>query len=60
MTNGDKIRSMTNEQLARFITAIIDCCTMDGKLCVKCPLYEAGEFCLECEIAEYLGKEVIL
>ncbi len=57
MTNGDKIRAMTDEELAKFIADVTDCCS-DGWKCSDCPLNGAGESCSEDEIAEYFGKEV--
>lgn len=39
VTNGDLIRSMDNEQLAKFLNSIVVCCRDD--LCGKrCPLYD--------------------
>lgn len=37
MTNGDKIRSMTDEELAEFLDTATTCCA-DGDICDKCPL----------------------
>jgi hypothetical protein len=41
VTNGDKIRSMTDEQLAEFLHRIIRCCTNESCQGNKCPLYGA-------------------
>jgi hypothetical protein len=57
MTNGDKIRAMTDDELAKFITDVTECCS-DGWKCGDCPLNGAGEFCSEDEFAEYFRKEV--
>lgn len=40
MTNADKIRNMTDEELAEFIDKVTDCCS-DGWMCDKCPMYDA-------------------
>ena len=39
-TNADRIRSMTDEELAAFIDKVTDCCS-DGWMCDKCPMYDA-------------------
>ena len=36
MTNGDRIRRMTDEQLAKFLDGIADNCSMQD--CKHCPL----------------------
>ena len=41
VTNGDRIRSMTDEQLAEFLHRIIRCCTNESCQGNKCPLYGA-------------------
>lgn len=58
MTNGDKVRSMTDEEIAMFISDVIDCCQIEWQRCEKCPLNGAGKFCSDDEFAEYFGKEV--
>ena len=40
MTNADRIRQMTDEELAEFIDKATDCCS-DGWTCDKCPMYDA-------------------
>lgn len=37
VTNFDRIRAMSVEQLAEFIDEVTDCCS-DGWLCHKCPI----------------------
>lgn len=39
MTNGDRIRSMTDEELADLLYSIAQCCGSDAS-CPMCPLYE--------------------
>lgn len=39
MTNGDKIRAMTDEELAEFFCQISQCCGNDAS-CSMCPIYD--------------------
>lgn len=57
-TNGDRIRAMTDEELAKFIFHVTDCCSKGWQWCEDCPLNGAGEFCEVDEFTEYFGKEV--
>lgn len=41
VTNADRIRSMTDEQLAMFLHEIIQCCTADTCRGNQCSLYWA-------------------
>ena len=56
MTNGDKIRAMTDDELAKFITDVTECCS-DGWKCSDCPLNDVGGSCSEKEFAIYFGLE---
>lgn len=56
MANGDKIRAMSDEELAKFIMDVTDCCS-DGWKCSDCPLNGVGDSCSEEEYISYLGKE---
>ena len=40
ISNADRIRQMTDEELAEFIDKVTDCCS-DGWMCDKCPMYDA-------------------
>ena len=57
MTNGDKIRSMTDEELADFINDVTDCCS-DGYICEKCPLNSVGSHCNIYTFEKWLKQEV--
>lgn len=39
MTNGDRIRAMTDEELAEFFCQISQCCGNDAS-CSMCPIYD--------------------
>ena len=54
-TNGDKIRAMTDEELAEFIDTVTDCCS-DGWMCDKCPIKSTG--CDKDSFIEWLKQEV--
>lgn len=41
ISNGDRIRQMTDEELAEFIDKVTDCCS-DGWMCEKCPINSKG------------------
>ena len=56
ISNGDRIRAMTNDELARYMDAVARCCRCSN--CKDCPLNDAGEFCTVDELSEYFGKEV--
>lgn len=55
ITNGDKIRAMTDDELAKFIMDVTDCCA-NGFKCGDCPLSGVGS-CSEKEFAIYFGLE---
>lgn len=55
MTNADKIRQMTDEELADFFGRISQCCGNDA--CLLCPIFEACEqYVMHAE--RWLKKEV--
>lgn len=65
MTNGDRIRSMDNDTLARFIMSLIK---GEGEpegydyVCTNCPasnctLFEPEERCCWATLVEWLGEE---
>lgn len=57
-TNRDTLRTMTSEELARFIRDVADCCeTEDKESCKRCPLYAADD-CYYEGITAWLEKEV--
>lgn len=56
ITNGDKIRSMTDEELSDFINVVTDCCS-DGDICEKCPLYSVGSHCNIFTVEKWLKQE---
>ena len=57
MTNADKLRSMTDEELAEFIRKVTDCCSGRWKCNKKCPLYDAD--CTKLRgTAEWMKQEV--
>lgn len=58
MTNLDRIRAMTAEELAEFLDKVTGCCAgIDSTDCDNCPLYK-GRGCCENSIAEWLESEV--
>lgn len=58
MTNGDKIRSMSDEELVVFLDHFsgncVDC-AKDGKN-NSCKIYKEGRFCIPKDIMEWLKK----
>lgn len=56
MTNGDKIRQMTDEELADFFCGIFQCCVND-KECEKCPIYDGCAQNVMC-VERWLKQEV--
>ena len=54
-TNADKIRGMTDEELAEFIDKVTDCCS-DGWMCEKCPINTKG--CDKEKFTAWLKMEV--
>lgn len=55
-TNGDKIRAMTDEELADFLDTITDCCSAYYTECDKCPMKFADTI-PRCNISLWLKKE---
>ena len=56
MTNGDRIRNMKNYELALFLNAIAECCSV-GDICEHCPLNSVGIFCDLESFEKWLEKE---
>ena len=56
MTNADRIRQMTDEELTAFLNDVTDCCS-DGYICEKCPLNSVGEHCNIITFEKWLKKE---
>lgn len=55
MTNLGKIRSMSAEELARFLEEITDLCYSHD--CTGCPLNNGARFCYNANIESWLNKE---
>lgn len=59
-TNADKIRSMTDEELAVFLDEFsarcVDCIELGRNK--DCPIYNQGIFCEPCDIVEWLKQPV--
>ena len=46
MTNAEKIRNMTNDELAEFLDRIKDCCgDKTGRYCEECPMCVGDGYC---------------
>lgn len=59
MTNGDKIRAMTDEQIAEMISNIVTCCGFsEDHNCENCRLRFMHRVCSEKDIFEWLREEV--
>lgn len=56
VTNGDRLRKMTDDELADFLDTITDCCYNTD--CDKCPMHVA-DTAPQCNIILWLKKEVI-
>lgn len=56
VTNGDRIRSMTDEELADFLDTITDCCSAYYRKCEKCPM-KFSDITPRCNISLWLKKE---
>lgn len=54
MTYGDKIRSMNNEELARFLSM----CVIPDDGSEPMYIYGVGRFILEDDLADKLGEEI--
>ena len=59
-TNADKIRSMTDEELAVFLDEFSGRCMDCEKLGpdTGCPIYKRGVFCLPCDVMDWLKQPV--
>ena len=55
MTNADKIRAMTDEEIAKLFAYGTDC-PSDGKLLANCPFHDDATECQSCWL-EWLQKE---
>ena len=57
-TNADKIRSMTDEELAVFLDEFSGRCMDCEKLGpdTGCPIYKGGVFCLPCDVMDWLKQ----
>ena len=55
MTNGDRIRAMTDEELAEFFCRISQCCGNDA--CMLCPIFEGCAQNVMC-VERWIKKEV--
>lgn len=61
MTNLDRIREMTAEELAEFLDKATTCCTSDCDECGRCPLFVCRKYsggCGQDSIAKWLESEV--
>lgn len=58
ITNADKIRSMTDEELAVFLDEFSGRCMDCEKLGpdTGCPIYKRGAFCLPCDVMDWLKQ----
>jgi hypothetical protein len=56
MNNGDRVRTMNNEQLAKFLYFINNACS--GHDCSMCPFVDSDD-CDKDGFKEWLDKEVI-
>ena len=55
-SNGDRIRRMSDAELASFIDKVTDCCS-DGYMCDKCPVRTERPTCNVVSFTEWLRKE---
>ena len=56
MTNADKIRNMTDEELNDFLTTLCYNCCIGN--CDDCPV-PCYEDVVECDLMEFLKKEIV-
>lgn len=56
MTNGDKIRAMTDEELADFFCRISHCCANDTT-CSMCPIFDGCAQNVMC-VERWIKQEV--
>lgn len=59
MTNGDKIRNMTNEELEDFLTTIIYSCKRCDCRCNECPVSGYEDTDGVCDMGDFLRKEIV-
>jgi hypothetical protein len=57
MTNADRIRQMTDEELFVFLNEITDCCFSNND-CDNCPMKYSDELYYRCNIEAWLKQEV--
>ena len=57
MTNLDRIREMTAEELAEFLDRVTISCSAGGSMCENCPLKEC-EICCSSRLVKWLESEV--
>lgn len=57
MTNADKIRQMSDEELADFLTAIMDCCG-SGACGTYCPMWNCCNDQPSDNVEDWLKQEV--
>lgn len=57
LTNGDRIRHMTDEELAEFLNDVTDCCFSNND-CDNCPMKYSDEQYYRCNIEAWLKQEV--
>ena len=55
MTNAEKIKSLSCEELARFLTKLTECCSFeDCEDCNECPAIKS---CCYCSMLNWLNSE---
>ena len=57
MTNGDRLRQMTDEELTAFLDTITDCCNAFVPKCDECPM-KYRDTTPRCNIGLWLKQEV--
>ena len=57
MTNGDRIRQMSDDELADFLDTITDCCNAFVPKCDECPM-KYRDTIPRCNIGLWLKQEV--
>ena len=57
MTNGDRIRQMTDDDLFDFLDTVTDCCNAEFPRCYKCPM-KYRDTAPRCNIYLWLKQEV--
>lgn len=59
MTNADKIRNMTNEELEDFLNTIIYNCKCCDCRCRDCPVSGYDDTDGVCDMGDFLRKEIV-